>query len=134
MYWYADHHCHDQYFYCRDQMLIGQFFSDPVGFPIVSKTGCIIFFASLSSRSIHMSWSWILFLISFRRVIFGFTSKKNPIECSLCELNVLCDKKYRRCLTCNIWTRAWVLLTVSRIQSCRIHILSNCYYFPYGCP
>ena len=73
-------------------MLIGQFFSDPIGFPIVSKTGCIIFFASLSSRSIHMSLSWILFLVSFRRVTFGFTSKKNPIERSLYELNFLCDK------------------------------------------
>ena len=66
--------------------------SDPVGLPVVSKIGCIIFFVSLSSRSIHMSLSWILFLVSFRRVTFGFTSKKNPIERSLYELNFLCDK------------------------------------------
>ena len=63
------------------------------GFAILFKIECIIFFVSLSSNSIHMSWSWILFPISFWKVIFGCTFKNNPIECSLCELNFLCDKK-----------------------------------------
>ena len=65
--------------------------SDPVGFPFLSLIGCINFSVSSSSRSIHISWSWILFLISLRRVIFRLIFRKNPIECSLCELNLLCE-------------------------------------------